>query len=573
MFLFSIAFTLFGRKGTTQAMDESPQRAHEQQLQNEQQRMDEQQNEQQQGHHPHHQQDGLRSPPRGAGRSGRGGGVVGGAAPATGIFSAASAPASAGTKRYSRDHVGAVLALQELSRSEVGYEGHSRGVESAAMEVESGGGGVGGGDAGRRDPTSGKGMEEGDGGGGGEQEDEERGEGRHDSDHVHHSIRPQSLNPTTTTREMVIPTHAADSLAPSHGFVAASPAEQQRQQQQQHGGGGFQQQQHGGGGFQQQQQQQQHPQKPRQVEASETNRAVVDDRGGFASAATLPASSALPAFSRVPKGSTTPPPSGASGSHLNPSPRQQNRDSKRTNAITKMVIRRRLSNATALRRLYVPLDVACAFMPPLPSPHFGAESKGSGPTAAAAASAICAPSGAGSAGSSKAAGAAASSISRTTVLFAVEAEDSRAGPSAGISSGGGGMDDSGDPTGGVQGGDALPEVSPSDKQAAAATTETTTTHEVEYERRHFGDQVHHRLTKGWYTVCSMLGARVGDTLEMIRGGAAAAAAASAAAASAAATATAAANPAASTATDTVAGDDDAPPAATKDPLIFVRIVR
>ena len=41
-------------------------------------------------------------------------------------------------------------------------------------------------------------------------------------------------------------------------------------------------------------------------------------------------------------------------------------------------------------------------------------------------------------------------------------------------------------------------------------------YDVEYVRRHFGDQVHHRLTKGWHTLCLVLEAGVGDTLEMTR---------------------------------------------------------
>jgi len=41
-------------------------------------------------------------------------------------------------------------------------------------------------------------------------------------------------------------------------------------------------------------------------------------------------------------------------------------------------------------------------------------------------------------------------------------------------------------------------------------------YDVEYVRRHFGDQVHHRLTKGWHTLCLVLQAGVGDTLEMTR---------------------------------------------------------
>jgi hypothetical protein len=45
---------------------------------------------------------------------------------------------------------------------------------------------------------------------------------------------------------------------------------------------------------------------------------------------------------------------------------------------------------------------------------------------------------------------------------------------------------------------------------------SATYYDVEYERRHFGDQVHHRLTKGWQTVCLALKAGVGDTLEMTR---------------------------------------------------------
>ena len=45
---------------------------------------------------------------------------------------------------------------------------------------------------------------------------------------------------------------------------------------------------------------------------------------------------------------------------------------------------------------------------------------------------------------------------------------------------------------------------------------SATYYDVEYERRHFGDQVHHRLTKGWQALCLALKADVGDTLEMTR---------------------------------------------------------
>jgi len=49
---------------------------------------------------------------------------------------------------------------------------------------------------------------------------------------------------------------------------------------------------------------------------------------------------------------------------------------------------------------------------------------------------------------------------------------------------------------------------------AGCSDRFVTKHEVEYERRQFGDQVHHRLTKGWHALCLNLGASVGDTLEM-----------------------------------------------------------
>jgi hypothetical protein len=54
------------------------------------------------------------------------------------------------------------------------------------------------------------------------------------------------------------------------------------------------------------------------------------------------------------------------------------------------------------------------------------------------------------------------------------------------------------------------------RSGAGCSDRFVTKHEVEYERRQFGDQVHHRLTKGWYALSLNLGASVGDTLEMSR---------------------------------------------------------
>ena len=164
--------------------------------------------------------------------------------------------------------------------------------------------------------------------------------------------------------------------------------------------------------------------------------------------------------------------------------------------MTKMVIRRRLGNATALKRLYVPLDSASSFMPPLQSWSVDAElredkkrrKKGEREEE------ISRTRGAGTAGASAGPKETASRVSRTTVTFAFIPWNPSSGDTDRSSSDVGG---------------GIPKMSNSEGFA-------TTTLDVEYERRHFGDQVHHCLTKGWKALSLMLGARVGDTLEMSR---------------------------------------------------------
>ena len=184
-----------------------------------------------------------------------------------------------------------------------------------------------------------------------------------------------------------------------------------------------------------------------------------------------------------------------------------------------MVVRRRLGKGTALKRLYVPLDLASTFMPPLPpfcdneksaregdkgreEEEEAGDGEGSGGAcggaAAAAATAadagVAAPTGtaAGAAAGSNAANSsisinsAASGSSRMILTFVAVASECQRRFSGCL------------------------DIEPS------CSEYVMTTHEVEYERRHFGNQVHYRLTKGWRSLCLILGASVGDILEMRR---------------------------------------------------------
>jgi hypothetical protein len=198
----------------------------------------------------------------------------------------------------------------------------------------------------------------------------------------------------------------------------------------------------------------------------------------------------------------------------------------------KIVVKRQLSNATSLKRLYVPVDMASTFMPPLPSLRFckkgikevrncqrGGEGQAGGRVAGK---------GAGSAGSKAAA---APSFSRMTVSFAVTAEagpllfdndisapvvdNDSSGPVVNNESSGpvSANNTSSSPAGAAVDDDDLGQ--PTERGDEKLAT-SMMLYDVEYERRHFGDQVHHRLTKGWHTLCLVLEAGVGDTLEMAR---------------------------------------------------------
>ena len=164
-----------------------------------------------------------------------------------------------------------------------------------------------------------------------------------------------------------------------------------------------------------------------------------------------------------------------------------------------MVVRRRLSNETALKRLYVSMELSSTFMPALPSPYDGVR-KGRGTKGGKSRRRGNAGGyeggGKGGGGKSRASGSKdnAASISRTTVVFAVVAQE---------------FTD-------VFDGKSRDGVVELKNGEAHYIERVASVHHVEYERRHYGDQVHHRLTKGWWTVCLILGARVGDTLEMTR---------------------------------------------------------
>ena len=205
----------------------------------------------------------------------------------------------------------------------------------------------------------------------------------------------------------------------------------------------------------------------------------------------------------------------------------------------KIVVRRRLGNATSLTRLYVPMDMASTFMPPLPSLGVCGEEKkkvrNSQRGGDGRAGGRITGKGAGGSGSKAAAG---SSLSTMTVSFAVTAGPLPVGTGSGapvVDSGSSGPvfssapvfgNDSSGP--GVDNDSSGPVANnssrfPADNDAdLEQPTErgdeklatSTKLYYVEYERRHFGDQVHHRLTKGWQAVCLALKARVGDTLEM-----------------------------------------------------------
>ena len=243
----------------------------------------------------------------------------------------------------------------------------------------------------------------------------------------------------------------------------------------------------------------------------------------------------------------------------------------------KVVVKRRLGNTTSLNRLYVPMDMASTFMPPLPSLRVCGKGKegarndqrgGEGQPGGRFAG-----KGAGGAGSKAAA---ASNFSRMTVTFAVMAEagplrvgtgsgapvvnsdsggpafaydtnsgrafsndtnsghafsndtnsvpafanDANSGPAFANNANSGHVANniySGPVANNTSSGPAEDDADleqPTEGGEKLATSATY--YDVEYERRHFGDQVHHRLTKGWQTLCLALKAGVGDTLEMTR---------------------------------------------------------
>ena len=276
----------------------------------------------------------------------------------------------------------------------------------------------------------------------------------------------------------------------------------------------------------------------------------------------------------------------------------------------KVVVRRRLGNTTSLNRLYVPMDMASTFMPPLPSLHVcGKGKKEARPKRSDQRGGDGQPGGrfagegAGGAGSKAAA---ASNFYRRTVTFAVMAE---AGPlRVGTGSGAPVVDNDSSGPAFTNDTNSVPVFSNDTNSGPAFASDTNsgpafannansgpafanninsdpvakntnsvpafandtisgpasannansghvansinngpvannrssdpadddadleqpteggeeklatsaTYYDVEYERRHFGDQVHHRLTKGWHTLCLVLEAGVGDTLEMTR---------------------------------------------------------
>jgi len=397
---------------------------------------------------PSHQHHEVRSSPPGAGRSGRGGGAAGG----SGTFVTADPSAAAASikkNEYSQELVGAVLALQDLSRSHGEYKNDGQRKDAAAMQV-----------CNRDEALRQEGIKRQD-----NQEGKQKEKARN-ADIAYHgrrrgsrSLSPSNRNEAGGAQRSVAGT--SDSLR----FVALPGSSM-----------------HAGSGM------------------------VFESAGSDAATANPSASGAAPAFqSRRDWNATT---SRAENDlhRLTQGPRGDGTPATRPRANTKTtgasnkrpatampkktVIRRRLGNGTALKRLYMPLELAAAFMPPLASPFAGKERQGVGGRkgkggkeggggrggAAAAAAAACA-------GSNDA----TSFVSRMTMTFVVVLRE----PAH--------LD--GDVNGG---GD------------AGYPALNTTTHEVEYERRHFGEQVHHRLTRGWPAVCSVLGARVGDVLEMSR---------------------------------------------------------
>ena len=205
----------------------------------------------------------------------------------------------------------------------------------------------------------------------------------------------------------------------------------------------------------------------------------------------------------------------------------------------KVVVRRWLGNKTSLSRLYVPMDMASELMPPLPPLSVCGNSKkeirndqrgGEGQSGGRFAG-----KGAGGAVSNAAA---ASNFSRMTVTFAVMAE---AGPlRVGTGSGAPVVDNASSGLAFANNTSSVPAFASNTNSGPVANNTSrfpadddadleqpteggeeelatsATNYDVEYERRHFGDQVHHRLTKGWKTLCLALKAGVGDTLEMTR---------------------------------------------------------
>ena len=436
----------------------------------------------------------LRSPSRSGSRSSRGGGVIGGAgftavAAATGDTAAAAAtgdtagapehhtatlPIAAFTrsakknKRYSQDHVWAVLALQELSRSESGLGDDVR-QKRRALEI----GGAGGG----RHPMSGEPIQ---------RQETPLAKGADQRDGWSRSTsRPRTKNSHQSDQAMAVTARCAVVARGAPTSDAGSPA--------------------GAEGD---------PAKNTDAEVHTGDGVImlsVDDprsQGfGFMASANAPTSKSAPAFPHRAVSSDARARRGSPTSH----PRGDGMATTATATATEsakeiLVMRRRLSNGTALKRLYVPLNLASAFMPPL-SPFRanakrrrvgdkgGAEDEevggdgeesagacGSGPAAGASAAADDDDDDAAAAADSKSNAASAARMTLTFVAVSADFGCLPRGAGSGVS----------------------------------GEEELMTTHEVEYERRQFGDQVHHRLTKGWHAMCLSLRASVGDTIEMSR---------------------------------------------------------
>jgi len=149
-----------------------------------------------------------------------------------------------------------------------------------------------------------------------------------------------------------------------------------------------------------------------------------------------------------------------------------------------MIIRRRLGSGTAMKHLYVPLDVASTFISHLqPARNADRTIRGGESVHAVEEQERVASGVTGDAGDVASAlafaaaglGAAASDASWATLAFVMAAPK------------------------------------PASFESGSACSERVRmTHEVEYERHHFKGQVHRRLTKGWHGLCLKLGARVAN---------------------------------------------------------------